>query len=206
MMRGCFLLLLGHAGAGLVFENMNGEYVTTPTPHAKGRFNTNWSEYPGGVEYFDVHLGPITTLYSQVWWKTLPTVPLPPELVSRFDKRAMAIVGYETDSVRRTPRGDVSVPINMAYNHHHDVYLTGKHSRRERVPYDPLDLTIPPMARSDPAFLTVPVEHSPSPAGLPTSTSRTATAASTASPTTASRAPWRTSSTRRSRFTATPCS
>ena len=30
----------------------------------------------------------------------------------------MAIVGFEVDQVRRTPEGDVPVPINMAYNHH----------------------------------------------------------------------------------------
>lgn len=55
------------------------------------------------------------------------------------------------------------------YNHHHDVYLTGEHSHMEKVRYDPLDLTIPLMARADPEFLDLPVEHSPSPNGLPTS-------------------------------------
>jgi hypothetical protein len=75
----------------------------------------------------------------------------------------------ETDAVRRTPAGDVSVPINMAYNHHHDVYLTGKHSQMADVPYDPLDVTIPMMARSNPHHLTLPVETSASPLGLPTS-------------------------------------
>lgn len=123
----------------------------------------------GGLEYFEVHLGPITTLYSQVWWKQVPTVPLPPDLIKRFEGKAMAIVGYETDSVRKTDSGDVSVPINMAYNHHHDVYLTGKHSKMGQVKYDPLDLTIPMMAKSDPHFLTVPIETSPSPRNLPTS-------------------------------------
>lgn len=39
----------------------------------------------------------------------------------------------------------------------------------EKVAYDPLDLTIPPMARSDPNFLDLPVEHSASPNALPTS-------------------------------------
>ena len=56
-----------------------------------------------------------------------------------------------------------------ADNHHHDVYLTGKHSRMAKVPYDPLDLTIPQMARADPTFLDLPVETSPSPNELPTS-------------------------------------
>ena len=120
--------------ACLAFDNMNGEYTYTRTPHApSGTFSTNWSEYnnsKGGVEFFEVHLGPITTLYSQVWWKALPAVPLPPELAKRFDDKAMAVIGYEVDSVRKGagPNGeDVSVPVNMAYNHHHDAYFTGKH-------------------------------------------------------------------------------
>ena len=99
----------------------------------------------------------------------MPAVPLPDDLIKRFDGKGMAVVGYETDSVRRTPSGDVSVPINMAYNHHHDAYFTGKHSKMEKVPYDPLDLTIPPMARADPHVRHIPVETSPSPNNLPTS-------------------------------------
>jgi len=63
---------------------------------------------------------------------------------------------------------DVSVPINIAYNHHHDAFFTGKHSRMEKVRYDPSDRTIPPMARADPNFLYVPVEKSRSPRDLPT--------------------------------------
>ena len=39
----------------------------------------------------------------------------------------------------------------------------------EQVPYDPLDLTISPMVKSDPHHLTIPVESSPSSQGLPTS-------------------------------------
>ena len=49
---------------------------------------------------------------------------MPADLVKRFAGSAMAITGYETDAVRRTPAGDVSVPINMAYNHHHDVNIS----------------------------------------------------------------------------------
>jgi hypothetical protein len=88
---------------------------------------------------------------------------------------------------------DVSVPINVAYNvrccpvlpsawslliraslshlpqHHHDAYFTAKHSRMEKVPYDPNDKSITQMARADPHFLHIPVEKSPSPRGLPTS-------------------------------------
>ena len=44
-----------HVSAGGPFQNMNGEYLTTPTPGApEGQsFNTKWAEYPGGVEYFE---------------------------------------------------------------------------------------------------------------------------------------------------------
>ena len=47
-------------------ENMNGEYLITRTPNATGNFSTNWADYKGGpLEYFEILLGPITTLYSQ---------------------------------------------------------------------------------------------------------------------------------------------
>ena len=168
---GAMLPLAGGAAAAAFFPNMNGEYLTTPTPHAPTgvRFNTSFSAYPGGVEYFEVELGPITSLYSEVWWQAFPAVALPDGLAARFDGKGMSIVGYETDAVRKTPHGDVSVPINMAYNHHHDVYLTGKHSRMERVPYDPLDLAVPLMARGDPHVRDARVETSLSPNDLPTS-------------------------------------
>lgn len=38
-------------------------------------------------------------------------VPLPPDLVQRFNNKVIAIVGYEADQVFVTPNGDVSVPI-----------------------------------------------------------------------------------------------
>ena len=74
--------------AAAPFENMNGEYLTTPTPNApKGAtYNTRWSEYDtehGGVEYFEVELGPIESLYSEVWWEAFPAVPLPPTCLAR---------------------------------------------------------------------------------------------------------------------------
>ena len=34
---------------------------------------------------------------------------------------------------------DVSVPINVAYNHHYAATLLGEGSHMERVPYDPKD-------------------------------------------------------------------
>ena len=161
------------AGSSAAFENMNGEYLITPTPKAPaGTFSTKWSEYPGGVESFDVYAGPITTRYSQVWWHPLPEVRLPDALVARFAGKAMAIVGYEVDQVRRTSNtsaGDVSVPISCSYNHHHDAYFTGAGSAMQKVRYDPADPSVGPMERRDPDFLWKPVEHTPSPNGLPTS-------------------------------------
>ena len=41
-------------------------------------------------------------------------VPLPDEIVRRYNGSGMAIVGWEIDQVRRTPKGDVSVPISAS--------------------------------------------------------------------------------------------
>ena len=38
----------------------------------------------------------------------------------------------------------------------------------EKIPYDPADDAIPAMMRSDPNFVTMPVQHTPSPLGIPT--------------------------------------
>jgi hypothetical protein len=122
-------LAAGSARSTDAFDNMNGAYSYTPTPHAPQgqQYSTKWSEYPDGAEYFEVYLGPITTVYSQVWWKQFEAVPLPDDIVERFAGKGMAIMGYETDSVRRKGdkdvdgsilQEDVSVPINVAYNHH----------------------------------------------------------------------------------------
>ena len=207
-----FALLLTFSSSLGVGENMNGEYIISPTPNAKpGKYNTKWSEYKnqgtyaytlrkdavmapptstphlkifltpyshlipsteGGVESFDVYMGPIKHLYSEVFWTELPEVPLPDGLIERFAGKGMAIIGYEVDQVRKGagPNGeDVGVSINMAYNHHHDANIVGAGSSMERVRYDPLDVTVSPMARADPNYMVVAVEHTPSPNGLPTS-------------------------------------
>jgi hypothetical protein len=75
----------------------------------------------------------IKSLYSQVFWKGLPPVAIPAEIVKRFDGKAMAVVGFEVDQVRRTPQGDVSVPINIAYNHHFESNMVGKKARFQKV-------------------------------------------------------------------------
>ena len=97
--------------------NMNGHYFISETPKAPAdaNFSTDFKDYPGGVEYFDVYHGPITSIYSQVWW-TSTSNALPDHIVKRFDGKVMAIVGMEVDQVRKGagPNGeDVSVPISM---------------------------------------------------------------------------------------------
>ena len=105
--------------------NMNGEYKLAATPNQTGwpswLTNTSFRDYPGGVEMFEVHLGPVTSTYGEVFWTHLPSVGLPDELKQRFKGKGMAVVGFEADQVRKGagPNGeDVSVPINVAYNHH----------------------------------------------------------------------------------------
>lgn len=84
-----FLLAVG--GTCRAFDNMNGEYVISKTPNpSPGAFSTKWSDYSneaGGVEYFEAYAGPMSTLYSQVWWTQLPEVPLPADLVKYARRR-----------------------------------------------------------------------------------------------------------------------
>jgi hypothetical protein len=71
-----------NAGPPYLFAN--------PNPNSKTPFNTDWNTKD--VEFFELYAGPITTRYGEVFWQGLPPVPLPPDIVSRFDNKAMAIV------------------------------------------------------------------------------------------------------------------
>ena len=161
--------------------NMNpGKYLLQATPGQSLPINwsTNFADYPGGVEYFEVALGPVTSVYSEVFWKALPPVTLPPDLIKRFAGKGMAIIGFEADQVRHTADGDVSVPINVAYNHHYGAMLLGAGSHMESVPVSALE-NDPRFAGNaterfmhpgpDPGMAEVAVEHAPSTTGLPTS-------------------------------------
>ena len=162
------------------FDNMNGAYRLSKTPRAPGEFpGTAIADFPGGVEYFEMYVGPFTSLYSQVWWAALPEVQLPDDIKKRFNDSAMAIIGYEVDQVRRKGdkdfdgsilEEDVSVPINAAYNHHHDTAVVGSGTHLEEVSRDEA------MASHGREYIRlshnrawVPVEHAPAPDGLPTS-------------------------------------
>lgn len=120
--------------------NLNGEYVLSPTPHgpkAQSKFPTHYKDYPGGAEYFTVYSPPISTLYSQVFWKGLDPVPLPDEVVKRYAGRGMAVIGFEMDQVIRGAKGDgsddIQIPITQAYNHHFESTMTGAKSRMRKV-------------------------------------------------------------------------
>ena len=175
MMRLGALALLGSAHAtvtkrSFAGENMNGEYLLAPTPKGSAtQWSTNFKDYPGGVESFEFYTGSISSTYGEVFWTGLPEVPLPEDIVQRFEGKGMAVVGFEVDQVRRTPEGDVSLPINLAYNHHYGATLLGAGSKMERVPYDPHDGGRTKLLTPEPGWDTIPVEHTPSASGLPTS-------------------------------------
>ena len=118
-------------------DNMNGAYPMSPTPGGRpGQFPKRFADYPGGVESYDVYSPAFSTLYSQVWWQPLAPAPFPEEMVRRYNGTGAAIVGWEIDQVRRTPSGDVSVPISASYNHHYVTQLIGSGARFRRATLD----------------------------------------------------------------------
>ena len=96
-------------------------------------FPTQYKDYPGGVESFEVYTPAMRTLYSQVWWQPLDPVDFPADIVRKYNGTGMAIVGWEIDQVRRTPDGDVSVPISASYNHHFVGAIIGEGARFRKV-------------------------------------------------------------------------
>lgn len=128
-------------------DNMNGEYVFSTTPGGTpGLFPKRFSAYPGGVESFDVLSPPMTTLYSQVWWKPLAPTNFPDEIVNRYHGKKMAIVGWEIDQVM-DENTEVSVPISASYNHHYVSQIIGAGARFRKVtltgPNDPRAARLP---------------------------------------------------------------
>jgi hypothetical protein len=79
-------------------------------------------------------------LYSQVFWKGLPPVDLPKTIVEKFHGKGMAVVGFEMDQVRRVKQKDgttkdVSVPLNVAYNHHFESNMIGQKASFKNVQF-----------------------------------------------------------------------
>ena len=129
--------LVGLAAAAAPSGNMNGEYIVSSgagksAPH----FNSDYASK--GHEYFDVWSPELATRYAEVWWHDMGKQALPKEIVARFANKTIAITGYEMDMVMVQPTGqpgaaqDVSVPINWAYNHHYEAWITGRYSALEK--------------------------------------------------------------------------
>jgi len=118
-------------------NNMNGEYVFSPTPNGiPGKFPKQYKDYPGGVEFYDAYSAPITTRYSQVWWQPLVPTKLPEKMVNKYNNKKMAIVGWEIDQVIKTKNGDISVPISASYNHHYVSRIIGAGASFKKVMLD----------------------------------------------------------------------
>lgn len=115
-----FLLFFFNVGAADIM-NRGGIPYSIGNGDDSGAYAPDFS---GLGEYFEVY-SEVQTRYSQVYWTRNDPVPMPAEIVSRFQGKVMAITGYEADQVMQTPEGDKSVPVYHAYNHHYFAWLTG---------------------------------------------------------------------------------
>jgi len=120
-------------------DNMNGDYVMSSTPGGRGGlFPKRYADYPGGAEHYDTYSPPMSTLYSQVWWKPLAPTQMPAEMIQKYKGKGMAIIGWEIDQVRRVKGKngslvDVSVPISATYNHHYVSHVIGSKAKFRKV-------------------------------------------------------------------------
>eukprot|EP01062_Namystynia_karyoxenos_P058476 TRINITY_DN4_c0_g1_i1.p1 TRINITY_DN4_c0_g1~~TRINITY_DN4_c0_g1_i1.p1 ORF type:complete len:752 (+),score=166.73 TRINITY_DN4_c0_g1_i1:99-2258(+) len=122
-MRAVALLLLC---SGVLGGNMNP---------AKYEIANALPGHPGGGyrgKYFDIYSPAMNYKYSEVFWRMQEAVPLPPDVVARYNDSVMAVTGYEFDVVRKGPNGeDIPVPCYEHYNHHYILYIKGKYSTTE---------------------------------------------------------------------------
>ena len=100
--------------------NAGGAYlVANADGSSNAMWNSSFANRPN-AKFFEVLAGPVSTRYGEVFWEGLDAVPLPADVVARYDGKTIAIVGYEQDQVIKGENGteDRSVPIYWAYNHH----------------------------------------------------------------------------------------
>ena len=123
------------AAASLVLANasesstMNGGVYTisNSNPNSATAYDTKYT----GKEFFEIYSPPIRTTYGQVYWRMMDEVPLPQNIIDRFENKVMAVVGYEVDQVRTNSDGlDVPLPITHAYNHHYAAWLVNNRKVR----------------------------------------------------------------------------
>ena len=116
--------------------NMNGPnlYGIANPNMSSGYFSTNFTDITPNVEYMDLYSAPITSRYAGIYWTMMPVIPLPKDIVSRFNNKVMAITGYEMDQVIVHPNGtEESVPCTWSYNHHYVTHLQGANSKMIKV-------------------------------------------------------------------------
>jgi hypothetical protein len=89
--------------------------ISNPAPGFEGK------TYPFYGEYFEVDSPTLKMQYSEVYWQTLPAVPLPANVVKRYQNETMAIIGFEVNVLRRNnvTGNEESVPAYHSYNHHY---------------------------------------------------------------------------------------
>lgn len=107
--------------------------ISNGNPASTVEYDTTYSRPGGQAEYFSVYSPPINTTYGEVYWRMMEDVPLPPDIVQRFDGKIMAVVGYEVDQVLFDTDGkgeEASVPITWAYNHHYAAFLSNNRKVR----------------------------------------------------------------------------
>lgn len=151
---------MNQAGVPYAISNPPG---SSPDWHGTpGTYSTDFeSNVVGSVGHFDVY-GEVQTMYSQVYWTRNSPIDLPPEIISQFRGKVMAITGYEVDQVthigpkpRYTTEGEAlggfscypdcgadDKSIYHAYNHHYFSWLTGSDAEMYELE-DPLFMPNP---------------------------------------------------------------
>ena len=132
-MRPLALLAAAPALVGGLNTPMNSRpYTISPVSAAKTNPEAKAPPFRG--EWFEVYGHWQNTTYSQVDWHGDP-VPLPADIVKRFDGKVMAVVGFESTLVRQSATGaEELVPTTQLYNHHYSGSMSGKHAKRAAWP------------------------------------------------------------------------
>ena len=81
-------------------KNVNSEVDQHKIANADKSCNINFNTVCE-AECFEVCQGMIKTRCSEVFWKELPPVPLPEEIIQRFAGKTMAVVGCEVDQMQQ---------------------------------------------------------------------------------------------------------
>lgn len=84
--------------------------------------------------FFEVRTAEMETRYSEVFWTSLPDVPLPADIVAKFKDKNIVISGFEVDVKRMNNKTGVeeSVPVFESYNHHYGPALVSSYAEMDR--------------------------------------------------------------------------